>query len=283
MGNGIQKCIALCILSAVCMGCATVGKPLGMLELPNGAPLVGEVLSGLADNESALNNFRATGVFTLASPERPGIERFRHSTIRYRKPNALHIIGRGPLNATVFRLTSVGREFLIEFPTEKQYYWELEGAALDSVPFSVSPSDVAREMFAPEPWSELAARHVRMTAYDDVRQEATLEVIQGRLQRWRRRRITVAGPPWRVIRVERFDKQGRPIATVEKGDYKELDGVFFPAVIDAFFPTEDTRMSFNLRNIKVNTEMDGSSFDVSAMADRVTRLGHEAVQVQMGP
>ena len=45
------------------------------------------------------------------------------------------------MGSTVVRLTAVGSEFLMEFPTEKEYYYRFEGEQVAAVEFSVSPVD----------------------------------------------------------------------------------------------------------------------------------------------
>lgn len=268
--------MALCLLS---LGCAHLGQPLARTELPADAPEVGEILANLAANDAALRTFRATGTFTLVSPERPGIDRFRHSKILFRRPADLHVLGRGPLLATVFRLTCVGREFLIEFPTDKQWYYNLEGEQFGGVDFSVSPSDVAREMFLPEAWEQLKPRQVRMTAYKPDEETVTLEVLErGFPRRWVRRRLTLTGLPWVVVRSERLDRRGGVIAVVTKDAYQVKDGILFPAKVDAKFPCEQTRMTFDMRNIRLNAELDDPTFNIESIKARLERLGHERVE-----
>jgi hypothetical protein len=260
-------------------GCIHLGTPIERIDLPPGTPRVEDILADLAANDAKLEGFRAAGTFSLVSPDRPGMDRFRQSSIMFRRPSDLHVVGRKlALPTPLFRLTCVGSEFLIEFPTEKQYYYRIEGDRFESVPFSVSPSDVADEMFFPEPWSELPPKHVRITGYDETQQTVTIEILEsGFVRTWVRRRLTVQGLPWVVILSKRLDKQGNLIAVTEKSDYHELDGIRFPAKIDVDFPLEKTKMSFDMRNIQPNVPLDDEVFDIKAIHDRVQTLGHESV------
>jgi len=276
----LRKACAIVVLCAAYSGCVHLGHRLEQIALPPGAPEVGEILANLAANDQALQNFQATGTFTLISPERPGVDRFRQSTVTFRKPTDLYVVGRKvALPKPLFRLTCVGTEYLIEFPTEKEYYYQLKGERFDSVPFSVSPSDVAREMFFPESWAELTPKRVRMTAFNEALRTATLEILEPGFPRWWvRRRITVKGAPWVVIQSKRFDKYGNLIAVTTKTNYREPLGVRFPAVVDAEFPGEGTQMTFDMRTIKPNVDLDDSVFDIDAIKSKLGRLGHKPVQ-----
>jgi len=271
-----------CGLAAVCLvcfGCTHLGPRLEQTVPHPGAPTLAEVLADLAANDRQLNSFRATGAFTLVSPERPGADRFGQSTVTFRRPGDLNVVGRKlALPKPLFRLTCVGNEYLIEFPTEKQYYHELEGAEFESVPFPVSPSDVVREMFFPEDWEKLTPRHVRMVRYDDGTRTAAIEVLESILRKRVRRRVEVTGTPWVVTKSELLDKQGDIVAVTQKSDYRDIEGLRFPAMVDAEFPGEKTRMSFNLRSVTLNPQINPGDFNIDALKQRLESLGHEAVE-----
>lgn len=245
-------------------GCATLGQRVQSTELAPGAPTAREVLSALAGNDSKLSNFRAAGSFTIESPELKAIERFPSGMVAFRKPADLHVEGRIKLGVKAFELTSVGSEFLIEFPTkrevEERYYYRLEGEVIESVPFSVSPSDVAREMFLPEDWTRVPERHVRVAGYEAASREATLLIGPPRHPR---RRIVVQGPPWVLARSERLLENGEPLAVTLLTDYHISDGVMFPAKIDVSFPMQQARMTFDMRNIRINTALDDALFRIA--------------------
>lgn len=251
----------VCLLAA---GCAHVAPRLAPVSLPPGAPTVQQVLADLAAADSAINSFTASGAFTMESPEFNATKYFKDGVIVYRRPADLSVVARKLLGATVMRLTCVSDEFLIEFPaTNDKPYYRLAGERYRNVPFSVSPSAIAREMFFPEPWTQLAPDEVRLTAYDAATQTATLEIGPARTPR---RRVTVTGAPWSVTRNERLDDHGRPIAISTREDYRELGGTRFPYRIDAQFPTERTRMNFEMRQVTLNQPVDDALFDIKSRA-----------------
>lgn len=155
------------------------------------------------------------------------------------------------------------------FPTEKeQSFYQIAGEQFEDVPFTVSPADVALEMFLPEQWAELSRREVRMLEYSNETGEALIEVGPKRNPRRRiwTARVGLAEPRWVVVRNARLTEEGRVLAHTESSEYHELEGVSFPAVVDAWFPTEETRMRFEMRNIRLNVDLPDEEFDVKARA-----------------
>lgn len=263
--SSIPRIVAILSCIAVASGCTRLGSRVTQGMLPAGAPSVASVLSDLAANDRATVNFKAKGAFTLASPDLTAVKSFDDGFIAFRRPADLCVIGRKYLGAAVFRLTCVESEFLIEFPAtpEEQPYYRLRGEQFASVPFSVSPSDIAREMFLPEDWSALHPDQVRMTSYDEATHTATLTIGPAKAPR---RVVVVAGPPWVVTRSERIDKAGKTLALTAKDAYCDVDGVRFATKVEVEFPLEQTRMTLSLRKIWPNTELDGELFDIKARA-----------------
>ncbi|MCH7910053.1 MAG: hypothetical protein IIB38_10595 [Candidatus Hydrogenedentes bacterium] len=229
-------------------------------------PNVADILSDLEKNDAQIETFRAAGTFTLESPEFDAIRKFRRGRIMFRRPKALYAQGNHRItNMTLFKLISVDKEFLIEFPTNKdESYYRLEGEEFENVPFSVSPSDIVREMFLPESWGDLRRREARITAFDRERQVATVEL--GPRNRPRRRievtQVNPESPVWVITRNELLEPDGRRIAITLSDDYRAIDGIYFPSTINVFFPTESTRMIFELRNIRMNTEIPDEVFNI---------------------
>jgi hypothetical protein len=230
------------------------------------SPRPAAIIAALAANDEAIRSFRAAGSFKLESPEFEAVKVFKDGGIGFRRPADLSVRGRNALGMEIFRLTCVGSEFLIDFPaTRDEPYYRVEGEHFASVPFSVSPSDIAREMFLPENWNELKKRDVRLVEYDAAAQTAVLEIGPRSVPR---RRIAVMGPPWVVVKNERI-ADGQVVAVTTKDDYRDEGGVRFPAFIDAWFPGERTRLTFEMRKISPNVELDKSLFDIKARARKV--------------
>jgi len=256
----LVACVAACVVGA---GCAHLGQRVERATAHLGsAQDVEMILRDLAANAAAVQNFKATGAFTLESPEFEAVKVFKLGRLFFRRPDQLCVEGRKYGGSTVFRLTCVGNQFLIEFPaTRDDPYYQLEGEHFDSVPFSVSPSDIAREMFFPEAWADIKPRKVQVTDGPDDG-----SVVLDIPKRSYRRRLVVAGPPWDVVGNERLDKHGRVVAATSKRDYRIEDGVRFPAHIDVRFPGEQTRMTFSIRRVVVNTDLTDADFDIEARA-----------------
>lgn len=261
--------ISLVVLLLAGAGCANLGEPVTRTELPLGAPTAEAIVADLAANDAAIETFRAAGSFVLESPKLEATQRFRGGRILFRRPADLYVQGNHRVtNIPLFRLTAVGDEFLMEFPTSKEdSFYQLEGEEFADVPFSVAPAEIAREMFLAEDWSALEADEVRVIDYDPAAETATLAVGKGRRPR---RLVTVArvnpdAPAWVVIRNERYE-DNQLLAVTELGQYRVEEGIHFPAYVDAYFPTESTRMQFDLRTIHLNRPIDNAEFNVRQRA-----------------
>lgn len=265
----------IAILASLALaGCAGLGERLTSSPSPSDAPALAEILADLIENDNAIQNFRASGTFTLQIPELDGIRKFHQGSIAFRRPADLHARARHRVTGIVlFELTCVGKEYLLEFPTQPdEYFYESDGIQFTSVPTRVSPSEIAREMFLPESWAELRPKEIRMTAYDAESHIATLEIGKVRNPR---RRILVKGVPWRIYQNTLFDEAGAVRAKTTLEDYHEIDGLRFPAKVDAVFPGEEARMTFQMRNIRPNAEIKESRFDIQSRLRRLEkRLGH---------
>ena len=267
MPRSFSKWTLLLLAATVFAGCAHVGQQVHRGILSEGTPEAAVILASLAENDSRIENFRAASSFTLESPDLDETKRFKYGTIAFRKPNDLYVVGKKHVGVTivsVFRLTSVATEFLIEFPSssDKPYY-QFEGERFEGVPFSVSPSDIARELFLPETWADLRPRDVHVTDYSPAEQTVVMEIGP---RHEPRRRLTVQGPPWDVVKNERLDEQGNIIAVTTYDGYEFMNGARFPTQVSAFFPTKDTRMTFSMRNVQINEDLKPEIFDIKGRA-----------------
>ncbi len=250
-------------------GCQSLGQRAESASLPEGAPTASEILQDLAANDRQIENFRAAGTFILESPEFDAVKKFRGS-IKFRRPSDLYVQGNHRVtNIPLFKLTCVDEEFLMEFPGSRdQSFYQVEGESFEDVPFSVSPSDIAREMFLPEAWGELPRRDARVVGFDPDQNAATLTI--GPRAAPRRRievtRLNPERPRWVIARNERLDEAGRVLAETRLDDYHAIESAMFPAKVSAWFPTEATRMTFTMRNIQINTDLPQKHFDIRARA-----------------
>ena len=264
--NMLLRAMLCAVLSVIFPACTGRTPVLEWTAGSGNTPKITQILSDLEKNDSRIESFRAAGTFTLESPEFEAIRKFRRGRVLFRRPNALYVQGNHRItNMTLFKLISVDKEFLIEFPTNKnESYYRLEGEEFEDIPFSVSPSDIVREMFLPESWGKLRRREARITAYDTERQVATVEL--GSRNKPRRRievtQVNPENPVWVIIRNELLEPDGQRIAITLSSDYRAFDGVYFPSKVDVFFPTQTTRMIFELRNIRLNGKFPDEIFNI---------------------
>ena len=264
-------------VSFVVTGCTTLGDRLEQQPLPAGAPGAAEILESLARNEQGLTGFRATGTVVLQSPELESTQISRESTIIYRQPLDLYVIGR-KYGTRFVELTCAGPAFLIQFPTERQFYYRPLGERFETV----SSADMAKEMFQPESWRDISPRQVRMLSYDAATRTASMLILDTQRGNRPRRQLVVQGTPWVVLENHLLDRSGREIAVTTKSDYYERDGVRFPKKVESLFPGEKARMSFTMRKIDLNSGTDGRLFDVEATVKDLRKRGFEQVDTLRG-
>jgi hypothetical protein len=134
-------------------------------------------------------------------------------------------------------------------------------------------------MFIPEPWGNLRRRQVRMIAYEPERNSVTLEIgpQQSPRRRVRISQVDSATPQWVVTENVRLGEGQRVLAITQLTDYRfdPEESVYFPSRIEAFFPTEETRMIFELRSIRINVELDEQKFDIRGRARELGLLPSE--------
>ena len=257
-------CVAALVVTALA-GCARFHERLGQAQLPPGAPDLDAILADLGANDAAIENFVAKGRVFIESPDFVGTEWFRGS-LQFRRPGDLHILGlHKVLPKTLFELTCVGSEFLVEFPGKREPYYRFENEQSEDIEFSVSPFDIVR-MFFPESWQDIRRNEVRLVGYDEANQQAVLEVGK---RRHVRRRVTVTpvtGPAWVLSINEVLDESGAVISRTTFTDYVLIDGIRFPSVTESEFFPEETWLKIKIKgpgDIRINTDLDESNFQFS--------------------
>lgn len=268
----VQHCRPVCfyalmIAMGVLTGCKTTAKPIPpppVFALPPGAPGLSEIIADLRANDEALKDIRAAATFTLEAPTKlKSIQRFDSGTVAYRRPADLYVVGKNALGAKLFQLTSRGPDFVIEFPavqdTDDRYFCSNEGEDIAKFPFSVTPADIAREMFMPIDWRETLEQNFRLAGFDEKSGDTTVEfMVKDNLTR----RLVVAGKPWVIVHNILKDADGAVLSETSMKNYVENAGVRFPSTVEAWFPGENTRMRFELRNVRINTGLPDSLFAI---------------------
>lgn len=265
-------------ITLLVQGCVTTGSPeSGATDTVQDAPLIERVLADLAANDRAIENFRASGKFMLKSPELQDVQVLRQSSIRFRRPADLHVVGR-KYSKAVFKLTCSGEGFLIEIPTESQYFYSDGGARFSSVSRSVSPRDIANEMFFSEVWSELNPNAVVLSDLTEDGSAATLNVYESRRRSELRRTVRVVGPPWRVVENTRYDGGDQPVAITALSGHREREGAWYATAYETQFPGENAFMQFEASTFEINAEMTPGDFDLDQQLADVKQKGYQPLE-----
>lgn len=280
--GGAAASLALLGIAAGLNGCATTPSagvagttvPGEAAAAPEAAGLAERILGELAANDAAIQNFRASGKFVLKSPELQDVQVLRQSSIRFRRPADLHVVGR-KYSKAVFTLTCADEGFLIVMPTESSYFAGKGVARFNGVSRSVSPKDIANEMFFPEDWGKLNPNTVVLADLNDAGDRAVLHVYESRRRDKLRRKVTVEGPRWHVVENARFDDGPEPVAITTLGNYREEDGVWFATMVESRFPSENAYMQFDASVFDINAEQEAEDFDLEAQLGEVEAKGYK--------
>lgn len=253
--------IAIVVMAVTWAGCATTRPGLGVRPLAPGAPAPQRIVRDLAENQARLRSFEAKIEFLLESPQVTGKNSGR-GTLYYNRPD--HLFARAvhwPSGVPVLELTVDGTAYLLWLPQDNKAYHSAEGLAFESVPFRVSPGDIVKEMFNAEAWDALPRAEIVVEAHDELTQTTTLLIGP---QDAPRRRIEVAGPPWRMTRNELFGDDGALRSVTIYSDY-QLDPdsqIRYPGEVEAQFPAEETLLRFSMRQLRPNTTFARGIFDI---------------------
>jgi len=287
-GRGLCRvCLAGAVLFSLAAGglsgCATTGgaasveAPAAPAEQAPGVAVEGlaeRILAQLAANDAAIQNFRASGKFMLKSPELQDVQVLRQSSIRFRRPADLYVVGR-KYSKAVFSLTCSGEGFLIVMPTEDSYFSSKGAARFNGVSRSVSPRDIANEMFFPEAWDKLNSNTVVLADLNDAGDRAVLHVYESRRRETLRRKVTVEGPRWHVVENARFDGEAEPVAITTLGNYREESGAWFATLIQSRFPAENAYMQFDASTFEINGALETGDFDLETQLKEARDKGYK--------
>ena len=258
-------------------GCVRLGNRLETIPLPPGAPDKIELVKGLAENETAMTSFRATGTVVIKIPEVESTQISRESTLHFRYPNNLYVIGR-QYGTRIIELTYTDDAFLLEFPTRREYCLRLTAEEFNTL----TSADIVREMFTPESWQTLQEDLIRITFYDEASQTATVELWVRDPKLRLKRTLLVQGAPWVILESQLCDKGGNIIAHTTNSFFQEEDGIRYPTQIETQFPGEKAWMRFTMRRVDVNVPIEDTAFDISGKADKLEYRGFQRVDIFAG-
>lgn len=264
----LLSCLCLIVLGLLAVtGCATLGQRQERALHLAGAPTKDEVIADLTRSDRILHSFEARGEFILISPQvDDGNPRRFQGRIAFRKPTDVSVIGRHRISGTlIFRLRCIGKEYFVEFPTENECYYQLDGEQVEGIPFSVSPSDIAREMFLAESWASLRKREVHLVEFDNISGAAVVTIGDVEHPRRRLEIVKLALGGWVVAKNELLSGD-ETIAITTSSEYFSKDGVNFPTRVEARFPKENTELRFHVSDPRVNIELPDSLFHIDRQA-----------------
>jgi len=243
-----HRTIAMAVGCMLILGCSHLYvRPMVIPPFREGD--VERAVDTLAQRQNGLQNFKAKVKFSLESPDLERRQRFR-GNIAVQMPDKLRLVSSGAFGRKLFDLISVEKSFLLHFPSERKVFFEQEGVEVESLPFSVSPSDIARELFLPEDWGQIDLDNVELIAPGGRRTTIAVN-SQGRLKR----KLWLERPRWLLVRDELYAEDGTLRAVTVLGRYRRIQEMWLPTYLEAHYPMRETRMVMNLGSVMVNTEL----------------------------
>jgi hypothetical protein len=232
---------------------------------------LGGIIGQLAENDAKIESFRAGGSSIIQSSQLESVQRFRTGRVLFRRPADLFVEGKITLGAVALRMVSIGDEYLIEFPVQREYFGRIDDVNVEPVPFDIPPIQIAREMFFPLNWAEVRARRCELVSRDEPNGTLTFRFRESREVE---REVTVTGPPWVVTRNDRIEN-GVLVASTVNSEHNVKDGILFPTRVAATFPEYETTMEFRMRNIRFNAPIEEELFTIDEQ--RLAEIGLKRV------
>jgi|GEM_PF-6113807 len=238
---------------ALLMGCSYLQRrPIVVPPYREGD--VERALEALAARQHSPDNFKARVTFIIDSPDLEKRQKFR-GNVAVEMPDRLRLVSTGAFGRKVFDLVSVGKSFLLYFPSEQKVFFEREGLAVESLPFSVSPSDIVKELFGPEDWGSIDPADVRLLSPGGRR--LVIALYSGGMLK---RKLWIERPQWLLVRDELYAEDGTLRAVTVLDRYRRVEETWMPTRLGADYPLHETYMVMNLGRIEINTELNPRLF-----------------------
>jgi len=262
VAGGIRVCV---VIAASCLSACVMLRPSREQKLPwTHRALVHGFIENVARREASVDCIQARTKFTLDSPDlarRVSIRGF----VAFAHPDKLRVQGHAALGIDAFDLISIGKTFVLDIPSEEKVFYAVDGMDIESVPFTVSPGDIARELFRPIDWEAVDADDLRVARKSP--EEAVFEYRLDGLTH----RIAVDSR-WLVTRRDRYD-DGQLTCTALLSNYTNVAGTPFARRVELLYPPEQTRLEMRLSRIRLNRELSADMFRLPD--DMVRRIGRE--------
>ncbi|MCD6287503.1 MAG: DUF4292 domain-containing protein [Candidatus Hydrogenedentes bacterium] len=241
----------LLVLSA---GCATVRRQHPVAGFPSSNRALADMfITRVVARESSLRNIRSRAKISLESPDLDRRVTFR-GFMAFATPDRLRVQGHSVLGIDACDLISNDGAFYLSIPSQKKVFYQREGVAVDGMAFSVSPSDIVREIFIPFGSVEIRTRNLRIV--NRTADTASIEYTSGSV-----RRVVTVDRQWRVLNRARYD-DGMLTCTVAMTDYELIDGILFPRHIEAIYPARKTSITMDLDGVEINRNLDPKLFEM---------------------
>lgn len=245
--------LLLLLLILPMAGCVHTRESGPRASLPPGAPEVAALLESLQAPDRHIENLAGNGEIRMRLPGEAGIQRFPQGRVQFQQPAQFFAQGR---KGGVVRIYSEGARFLMELPSEKTFYHGAEGDHFEDIALDIAPSQIFRELFLIDLFSDISPERVEMESYDAQAGQVVLAVHREGRRKVLERRLVVAQSPegWCVVESQLFDAEGQLMGKTACEAYERLGGVLLPTRVTVTFPQHEAEMSFYMStaSVKIN-------------------------------
>lgn len=255
--------ILIAILSLSLHACVTLTGETVYTDPEGVAVSLREVLEELDEQQNALKTLQATRVSFMLDTARSDATFAGRGDVIYRQPDGLHVIARHRTSGTVvLRMTVDGGSAAMSYGVgadRGDAAWR-NGVLVSGEPTPFTPWEVVREVFQPEPWSQLPRASVRISEpYSELSGHLVLAIGQEGAER---RLVRISGPPWRVVENHLLGAEG-PLARTHILEHREFDGMLIPTDVQADFFQDPASLRIQMtRDPHLNEPVDDRIFRV---------------------
>src|SRR6266853_485296 len=190
-----------------------------------------------------------------------------------RKPAMLHMIGLLPIvRTTAFDMVSNGQEFKLWIPPKNRFVVgrnEVETHNINEPMENIRPQDIYEALLIRriDPDQEIAVLENGFEILHDpkglrvLQADYELVVIRKGQMGWKlSRKIVFSRTDLQPHRQYIYDEQGNLITDARYENYKDYDGVSFPARIEMYRPQEEYDIKLNMLKLEINKPLRDDQF-----------------------
>lgn len=182
------------------------------------------------------------------------------------KPSLIRMIGQAPVvHTTVFDMVSDGKEFRLYIPPKQKFIvgkTSMRRPAKNSLE-NLRPQHVL-EALVIDPIDPATEKYLVEQAEENQRRYYVIYVVtaEGNGRLIPKRKIWFDRSNLEIARAQYYEAEGDYVEDVWYSDYKDFDGVHYPAHIELLRPVEDYRLTITIAKATFNQPLSPEKFEL---------------------